>query len=303
MVLVGPLRRRQPQGLLGELGRDLRRTAIGSQARGVVEDGGDLGVRLLPRQREMAGTEERILDDVREASVNGPPLVPQIAVEDRRQQRVGEADRPVLALDHLRGERRLERVGCNARLAQNGLGGGAQCRGEREGPAGWRGEPGDPRAHELLERLRNRQRLSGVDVPIQHSGELQGEERVAARSLVELEQRLAREWPAEPVEEQPMQRADAQRRDRETPDSLRAECRLDARARRRVADPLGGQHEHGACREPADRECERVRRRGVEPLEVVDRDQQRHVLGEQLQRATGRDRERARVDRIIGRLL
>ena len=40
----------------------------------------------------------------------GVPLLAQILVEDRRQQRVGETNRPILALDHVRNGRRVERV-------------------------------------------------------------------------------------------------------------------------------------------------------------------------------------------------
>jgi hypothetical protein len=84
----------------------------------VVEDSGDVCVRRVPRQREVSSAEERVFDDSRKASVNTPPLLTQVSVENRRQQRVGEANRPVLALDHLRDERRVERVCRDAGLLQ-----------------------------------------------------------------------------------------------------------------------------------------------------------------------------------------
>ena len=52
-ALLRPVRRRQPDGLLGELGADRRRTAIRRQSRGVVEHGGDLGVRRVARERKV----------------------------------------------------------------------------------------------------------------------------------------------------------------------------------------------------------------------------------------------------------
>jgi len=58
----------------------------------------------------VTGVEERILDDCGDASVNAPPPLAQVLVKNRRKQRVAEADRRVLALDHVRGDRRVERV-------------------------------------------------------------------------------------------------------------------------------------------------------------------------------------------------
>ena len=121
MALVAHVQRRQPERLLGELGRDGRRAAIAGQSRGVVEHNGNLGVRRVPGQREVARTEERVFDDSRDAFVNALPLLAQVLVEDRRQQRVGEANRPVLALDHVRGDCRVERVCRNARPLQERL--------------------------------------------------------------------------------------------------------------------------------------------------------------------------------------
>src|SRR5262245_66489499 len=78
--------------------------------------------------------------------------------------------------------------------------------------AGGRGEPGQPVADELLERLGNRQRLGRVDRVAEHA--LEREERVAARALVDPEERLAGERPAEAVAEHAVHGADAQRAQR-----------------------------------------------------------------------------------------
>ena len=88
MALVVRVRRRQPERLLGELGRDGRRAAIGRQPRGLVEHGGDIGIRRVPRKREVTGAEERVLDDAGDPRVNAPPLFPQVPVDDRRKQRM-----------------------------------------------------------------------------------------------------------------------------------------------------------------------------------------------------------------------
>ena len=54
--------------------------------------------------------------------------------------------------------------------------------------------------------------------------------------------------------------------------------------------------------QPPEREAERARRRGVEPLEVVDREHEL-VLGQELQGAANGDAECAGVDRPPGRVL
>ena len=106
----------------------------------------------------------------------------------------------VLALDHVRGElpgrarppRRPPAPGATPTACPS-------ADGERERVARGRRKTGEPRAHELVERLGNRQRLERVDVHVENARQLQREERIAARPLVDAEQRLARERPAEAV--------------------------------------------------------------------------------------------------------
>jgi hypothetical protein len=75
-ALVACLRRRQPDRLLGELGRDRRYPALKRERRGVVELGSDLGVGRICRQRKVAGAGNRVVDDRRNASGerSGAPL-------------------------------------------------------------------------------------------------------------------------------------------------------------------------------------------------------------------------------------
>ena len=89
----------------------------------------------------------------------------------------------------------------------------ADCEPERL--ACRRGEAGQPRADQPVERLRDRQRLERVDVAVERAGELEREERVPTRALVDPEKRLACKRSAEPVAQQPMDGADAERPDRE----------------------------------------------------------------------------------------
>ena len=223
----------------------------------------------------MTGAEQRVVDDPAIRRVNAPPLVARLRIEGRREQRVGEPNRPVLALDHVRGDGRVERVRRDARPLQERLRRRAQRRDERERLARGRRKRGDPRAHELVERLGNRQRLERVDVGVERAGQLQREERIAARPLVDAEQRLPREGPAEPVAQEPVDRADAERSHRQPPDALRAERLLEPRRLRPLDEPPGEQQAHVARVEPSQRERERARRGRVEPLDVVDGDQHR----------------------------
>ena len=185
----------------------------------------------------------------RNASVNAPALLSQVAVENRRQQRVGEANRAVLALDHVRGDRRRERVGRNPRPLQERLRRRPECRGERERVARRRGKSGEPRADELVQRLRNRERLERVDVPVENACQLQREERITARPLVDAEQRLAGERPPEAVVQEPMERADAERSHPQPLDALRIQRLLQPRRLGAIDEPSGEQHENRTARQ------------------------------------------------------
>ena len=303
MALAAVAWRRQPERLLGELGRDSRGAAIGRQPRGVFEHARDIGVRRFRPEREVARAEERVLDDSRDPQVNLPPLLAEILVEDGREQRMGEANRPAVALDHVRDDRRVQRLRRNARPLEHGLRGRAERRGERERLARGRREAGDPRAHELLERLGNRQRLNRIDVRVERAGQLQREERIPARRLVDPEQCLARKDLPSRSRRRPVERADAQRPQLQPPDGVPGERLLERGRLRSVGEPPGEQQEHVVRAQPSHREAEGSRRRGVQPLQIVDRDEQRPVFGEQLDRAANGDPDRPRIHPLTRVLL
>jgi hypothetical protein len=128
----------------------------------------------------MTGTQERFIGDSRDLPVNDSPLLPEISIQDRREQRVGEANRPARTLDHVGRSRRLERVRCNTRPSQERLRGCAEGRGERERLARRGGEIGDPCAQELVERFGDRQRLERIRVFVEDATKLEREERIPA---------------------------------------------------------------------------------------------------------------------------
>src|SRR5207302_10185618 len=78
------------------------------------------------------------------------------------------------------------------------------------------------------------------------------------------------------------------------------------RERERVVLPLRPSCQQEAdlgFTEPPEHELERALGVGVEPLDVVDREQQRHCRSEQAQHAENRDRNSAAVGRSLPRLL
>ena len=99
-----------------------------------------------------------------------------------------------------------------------------------------------------------------------------------------------------------MRRADAERPDSNAVDPVGVERGLDGRCLLARVEPTRPEQQHARLRQPAKREPERARRRGVEPLEIVDRDDE-PVLGEQLQGVADRDPERPRIDRTAAGVL
>ena len=203
----------------------------------------------------------------------------------------------------MRGVCRRERVGVNTCPLQQRLRRSPECRGESECVACHRGKCGEPRADELVQPNRNRKRFERVDVHIKNARQFQREERIPTRSLVDAEQRLAAEVPAEAVVQELMQRADAERSNRQPLDAPRLQ-RLLQPGRLGASDkPPGEQHENRARGESSQRKRERARRGRVEPLNVVDRKQNRLPLAEQVQHVAYSHAERAVINRIVCGLL
>ena len=266
VALADLVRRRQPQRRLGQLGRARRGAATAGDRRRILQRGGDGWVGLVRREREMAGAQHWIRDEPGDAFVHDPAPRPEIVVEHRRQQRVGEPDRAAVTLHHLCRERGRERTRRRADPLHKRLPRRPQrrrrTRARRASPPGGRrvgcgrGPPASP----------DRQRPERVDILVEHASELQREERVAARLLMDPQQRLARERPAEAVLEDPVQSTDAERSDPEPFDVHRL-LKLGRR-------PAGGRGPAGPRRRGAA-----ARRRARSPTK---------------RRATGRRRSRRR---------
>jgi hypothetical protein len=66
-------------------------------------------------------SEQRVVDQRRNPSMQSPPLAAEIVVEDRRQQRVGESNNPILVLDDVRDDRWLKGACRNACSLQQSI--------------------------------------------------------------------------------------------------------------------------------------------------------------------------------------
>jgi hypothetical protein len=139
-------------------------------------------------------------------------------------------------------------------------------------------------------------------VLVEDAGKLECEERIPARSLVDAEQRLARERPVEPVAQELVERTDAERPNPNALDRVPADGLVQSGWLRFVDRAPGQEETNVVCAEAAKRERERARRRGVEPLDVVDGDHERCAIAEHLEDVANRDGERALVDAITLRV-
>ena len=96
-----------------------------------------------------------------------------------------------------------------------------------------------------------------------------------------------------------LDRPDAERGHRQPRDCARRGRGLDLRPPEAVGEAAREQDRERRVQAPKS-ERERTRRRGVEPLDVVDGEQQRFVGGQHRERASHGDTERARIDPIRG---
>jgi hypothetical protein len=100
-----------------------------------------------------------------------------------------------------------------------------------------------------------------------------------------------------------MQRPYAQRSDDQPSDLVSGQRALEVRPPCGVVSPPRKQHDDRARFEPPQSECERTRRSSVEPLNVVDGDQSRSELAQELKRVAHSDADCVAMDRITRGLL
>ena len=291
-------RRCQPERLLRQVGGPGRRAARVSRLRCVLEDRGGRAIRLGRREREVASPFLDGRSGLGKPRVQTVPARRRQAYGDRRsQQRMGESDPlPVQLEDACRDALCQPRLvtGADHRLHERDRRLGERC--DRGGDLERVGSDAvQTHAQELVEAGRNREILSGCEraaAALERGRKLEREERVAARGLPELDQHRPRERRVEAVVQELVRRAEAQ-----AADTNRSQPVVGDRA----ANPLGNVVAH---REQGGdllvvEACDRIpkcRERGrVQPLDVVDREAESAVGGEQAQRAEERSGHRAGV--------
>ena len=293
MAILGRARGRRRQGMLPELRCGDRSAASDRYAGRRLELGGELGVRLLRRQRPMAGARERIVDDLGQALVRAAPIARRGGlIEHGCEQRVRKTDDPVRELDHVVGEPGLEYVAVELCGPQPPVRAGKQQRSTRLVR-----QSVEAGADERLQRLRDAQRLGRVDVLAQGTPELERKEGISARDLVDAQQRRPRERPAEPRLQDPVQRAGTERADVLALDRFAVERKLELGSVGATPEPAGEKQPDVLALQAPQRELQGGSRRSVQPLDIVDREQDRLTLGEQVQRATDGHGQRSEVDR------
>ena len=209
-----------------------------------------------------------------------------------------ESDRAVDHLDHVIVEGRTERVAVQLR----GLDPAMRAR-KQQRRLGVSRQPVEPILHEHLQRRRNRQRLRRIDNLVQRTRKLQREERVAAGALVKAEQRGPREHPPEPSQQKTVQRAQAQRADGEMLDDAPVHSKLERGHPDVVLEPAGAEKPDVAVVQTPQRESKRAHGRRIQPLHVVDRNQDRLAISEQMQRAPDGHSESSRINTAFSRPL
>ncbi len=159
--------------------------------------------------------------------------------------------------------------------------------------------------HELGHGVGDRQ-PSGAEVrepaALEGPGDLQGHERVAARGGLDPPQRRMGERHPEPVPQHAVKGADAQAADRHDLDRQAGTVEAQRRAAAAVR-ALGADEADRLAVEPAGGEAERVCARAVQPLNVVDSDEDWSVRGQGEQGGAQGGRDDVGLRGPLGRIL
>ena len=289
---LGRVGRREPQCVLAE--DDGVRG--GAAACGRVAGRGrhperELGIRQLGRERQVEHAELVVRGRLRERRVELAPVA-RTRPLDRGggNQWMRGADAVAVDDDHAGVHGVVERLRARhgGELREPWV--GRERDGEQE-PPDRRPEPRDPRAEELLHRVGQRQVVAHVERPSlgERAADLEREQRVAECRVGDPSDELAGKIEAEPLGEDAPEGAHAQRLDLEPRKPRRPERRLERRLALRACRE---EKAHGNAVEPARGEGERVGGRAVEPLDVVDRDEDGLPGGERAEGAQEADRDR-----------
>ena len=273
---------RQAQRVGAEVDRQAWRSAVRRGDGGRGGSGREIVVGARRRHRQVQDPALLVGDDTGERAMDVPGLgVGRVSSGGRGQQRVRGPD--PLAVGHR--DALLEGL-----LEASGAGDGPQLvgpqvsvEGEGQQDLAYVGlQVRDAPPDQVLHVVGDRDVLpQHVEVPVrQDPPDLQREERVAEGRVHHPPQHVVRQAQPEPVREHVPGRAEAEREHRDLPRTLPGHRTLQ---RRPLPRATGQQERDGFADQPADDERERVVRRAVEPLHVVDRHEQLPALRERPQ--------------------
>ena len=294
---VGVAGRGEAQRVPGQVGGQPDRAARGRARDRPVEPGREHRVGLGGGEGEVQHPALVVGDHGGEVGVETSYVVGgRGAPGDLGQQRVRRPDPLPVQADDTGGGRVLQHVRSGELAHLRGAQVGVERQREQQ-PAGGRVEVGDAEAEEVLDRVGDGQLVADRRrVPTrQEPADLEGEERVAQRRVVDPPEQVVGEPQAEPGREDLPRAAEGRRPHHEPVDPVVAERALHPAA---GAGATGEEDGHPVL-QPARRVGERGQRRPVEPLQVVDGHEEVPLAG---QGAQGRE-ERERDHLLGGRLL
>ncbi len=298
------IRGRQRDRAHGKLGCSLSRAARGRVRGRGVQRRRDLFIGAGSRDREMPGSLLQVDIQLGEASVKPAPSVQRhCVIASRCEQRMSEANPLAVELDHPRVARRAR---CRRRCC---------LPAPRAAPPTATRAPPPPRASRARERAgrptAGRRSLAGFRAarhrrpprgwsPRRTRAPPRARRTDSPGDSVGTHNRRPRQRDSQPAPEQTVHRSDRQRLDREP--SEPSEGAIELERRRDRLPTHRGQGSHRVAVQASQHECEHLRRAGVQPLGVVDRDDDGVILGEHSHRREQRDSEHARVGQHSVRL-
>jgi len=270
---------RQPTRPLPELGRALRGAARPGPPGSLLQRCRDLRIGIGRGEGEVPGAFVGIVDDLRQPGVErAPRRRRRLGIDDRSEERVREPDPLARHLDDSRGLRLLKRgrpALATCRLLNELDRRAREGRDHERDLARLSRKAGEPLPEQLMQRRRHRQRVSSDEWNVprdQRPPELEREKRIATRDPLQLGERRAQELPLQARPQQPVDRRQIERTERDPRDATGIEGRLESE-RKRIpgSGPLREQEANRLLAQAPRRERKRVRRRRIEPLHVVDR--------------------------------
>ena len=284
----------QPQGEVFELGGGPGSATLRGVDRRRVEGIGDLGVGRGRGQGEVPSSLLGVGDRPGESSMRvPPPCRGRLPVDGGSEERVREHD--LTGAEDADDPRRfggpqavLARTARFTKELDRGAGGG---RRQEQDVLRLGRDRLDAIVEQVAKVVGDRERFSRRRLPVDRSHrphDLEAEQRVAARGLVDLDQDRPGEAPVGAFMDQPREHVQGERSHVQPGQTLTERRREVERIGDPFGDPQGREHRDGLGLQTSQDERQGVRGRRVDPLHVVDGEQHRSLVREQPERTQDR---------------